>query len=233
MSNNDVDIQIQAGNTANAQSTPYFDRGDASASSAVINGNTILTSTNFDLRNVGAPTTDATCNAYDSATGPVSGQGLRRIPDGALLRVVEHDRAVWRADRRDGDRRRRAGRGVVGCSGDQQRRRLTGYLVTASPGGATCTTTGALTCTVTGLTNGTAYTFTVQATNASGNGAPSVAERAGHPVQGRIGTAGSRRNPRLQPGDAAASVRHPARAGAPTPCVRSPRPRSAEPPSSK
>jgi predicted phage tail protein len=50
---------------------------------------------------------------------------------------------------------------------------ITGYTVTAAPGGATCTTTGAVTCTVTGLTNGTAYTFTVVATNGVGNSAAS------------------------------------------------------------
>jgi len=38
---------------------------------------------------------------------------------------------------------------------------LTGYLVTASPSGATCSTTTALTCTLTGLTNGTTYSVTV------------------------------------------------------------------------
>jgi peptidoglycan/xylan/chitin deacetylase (PgdA/CDA1 family) len=47
---------------------------------------------------------------------------------------------------------------------------ITGYTVTASPGGATCSTTGALSCMVTGLTNGTAYTFTVKATNSVGTG---------------------------------------------------------------
>jgi 5'-nucleotidase len=50
---------------------------------------------------------------------------------------------------------------------------ITGYTVAAAPGGATCTTTGALTCTVTGLTNGTAHTFTVVATNGVGNSAAS------------------------------------------------------------
>jgi hypothetical protein len=36
-------------------------------------------------------------------------------------------------------------------------------------GGAQCTTTGATSCTVTGLTNGTAYTFTVTATQRCGD----------------------------------------------------------------
>ena len=57
---------------------------------------------------------------------------------------------------------------------------ITGYTV-ASSGGQTCTTT-LLTCTVTGLTNGTAYTFTVRATNAIGNSPVSTASSAVTPV---------------------------------------------------
>ncbi len=58
---------------------------------------------------------------------------------------------------------------------------ITGYTVTASPGGQTCTTTGATECVVSGLTNGTAYTFTVVATNAVGDSSPSAASVSSTP----------------------------------------------------
>lgn len=47
------------------------------------------------------------------------------------------------------------------------------YTVTATPGGATCTTP-ALTCTVSGLNDSTQYTFTVTATNSAGTGPAST-----------------------------------------------------------
>ncbi len=59
---------------------------------------------------------------------------------------------------------------------------VTGYVVTASPGGQSCSTSGATSCTVTGLTDGTAYTFTVHATNAVGNSAESSASAAVTPA---------------------------------------------------
>ena len=54
---------------------------------------------------------------------------------------------------------------------------ITGYTVTSSPGGFTGTGS-ASPITVTGLTNGTAYTFTVTATNAVGTGAASAASNS-------------------------------------------------------
>jgi hypothetical protein len=59
---------------------------------------------------------------------------------------------------------------------------ITGYTVTANPGGATCNTTGVLTCTVAGLANGTNYTFSVVAANAIGASAASTASAAVMPA---------------------------------------------------
>lgn len=55
---------------------------------------------------------------------------------------------------------------------------ITGYTATASPGGATCTTTSATTCTITGLTDGTSESISVTATNTQGTGSASSAASA-------------------------------------------------------
>lgn len=52
---------------------------------------------------------------------------------------------------------------------------ITGYTVTADPGGRTCTTTDARVCTIDGLVNGATYRFTVVAANAAGSGPVSTA----------------------------------------------------------
>lgn len=59
---------------------------------------------------------------------------------------------------------------------------IAGYTVTASHGGASCSTTGATTCTVTGLMNRYLYTFHVRASNAEGNGPPGVIRISLDPV---------------------------------------------------
>ena len=60
---------------------------------------------------------------------------------------------------------------------------ISGYTVSASPGGASCTAAANATgCTVSGLSNGAVYTFTVVANNAAGSSTPSASSGSVIPV---------------------------------------------------
>jgi hypothetical protein len=59
---------------------------------------------------------------------------------------------------------------------------ITGYTVTAEPGGRVCNTGGQLSCTVTQLANGTNYSFTVVAKTVVGNSPPSAPSSVVTPV---------------------------------------------------
>jgi len=78
---------------------------------------------------------------------------------------------------------------------------ITGYVATATPGGATCTTAG-LSCTIPGLANGTTYSVTVIARSAAGSGpatsAGQVTPRAAvSAVAGRKNSTDNRPRPRI------------------------------------
>ncbi|MDO8209107.1 fibronectin type III domain-containing protein [Conexibacter sp. CPCC 206217] len=83
--------------------------------------------------------------AVPAVTAPAAPTTVTAIPDGTTVRVT------WAAPDDDGG-------APIGR-----------YVVTAQPGGASCTTTGN-SCEITGLTPGQTYTFTVVAVNSAGEG---------------------------------------------------------------
>lgn len=87
---------------------------------------------------------------------------------------------------------------------------VAGYVVTASPGGATCTAIAPVTtCTLTGLTNGVQYTVRVRATDAAGkSGATAVVKTTPvSPIGGRtIEPPGAPGYLTATPGDASAAL---------------------------
>ncbi|NHC47022.1 right-handed parallel beta-helix repeat-containing protein [Motilibacter aurantiacus] len=72
LSGNDVGVQVQGGNTANVQSTPFFDRGDAAQGDATVRHNSIA-GNGTGLRAAGAlavVTLNAENDWWGSNTGP-------------------------------------------------------------------------------------------------------------------------------------------------------------------
>ena len=77
---------------------------------------------------------------------------------------------------------------------------ITEYVVTATPGGKTATGTSSP-ITVTGLTNGTSYTFTVQAVNKAGTGEASAESNAVTPQGSSGGEPGNEEPGEEEPGE--------------------------------
>ncbi len=85
---------------------------------------------------------------------------------------------------------------------------ITGYTVTASPGGGSCVwVAGPLSCVVAGLSNGTAYTFSVTATNSVGTGPPSAPSNEVTPFAPVVDTApGAPTGVSASPGNGQAAI---------------------------
>ncbi|MCI3927076.1 S-layer homology domain-containing protein [Paenibacillus sp. TRM 82003] len=180
---------------ATATLQPSFDPGTTSYNAYVERGETVL--------RVGAEDTEATVtvavyNARNElALAPVDILGTQAGRDIAL--PPDADRINLAVVAQDGTTRKQytvavrrpsaEPTNVTAVAGDGQATvsftpptddggsPITGYEVTATPGGRTATGTGSPIA-VGGLTNGTRYTFTVKAVNAAGESAPSAASNA-------------------------------------------------------
>jgi YVTN family beta-propeller protein len=103
-----------------------------------------------------------------------NGLGLSRIVADTTVKAASAPSAPWGVGATAGPAQATVSFSAPISSGGSA---ITNYTVTASPGGQTATGSGSP-ITVTGLTNGTTYTFTVTATNASGTSPRSTASAA-------------------------------------------------------
>jgi outer membrane protein OmpA-like peptidoglycan-associated protein len=91
---------------------------------------------------------------------------------------------------------------------------IDGYIVTANPGGLTCTAVApATTCTISGLDNGTTYTFDVVATNNVGNSSSSDPSGSVTPASGPAAPD----RVQVTPGNGSATINWSAPTSGPTP----------------
>ena len=140
--------------------------GSVSGATATSDGSGIATVGSWTLGPTAGPNTlTASAAGLDDVTFTATGVSVPAAPTNVVATAGDAQATVsWTAPVDDG--------GLE----------ITGYTVTSSPDGLSCTTTGATTCTVTGLTNGTAYSFTVIATNGVGDSVPSTASDLVTPV---------------------------------------------------
>jgi len=186
--------------------------GSASVASNAVTpaGNQTITFSNPGAQNFGTtPTLTATATSGLTPTFTSSTSGVCTITSGGVLTFVTAGTCTIKADQAGNGSYTAAatvtqsftvnavipGAPVIGAAtaGNTQASvaftapaatggaAITGYTVTASPGGATATGS-ASPIIVTGLTNGTAYTFTVTATNPAGTGGASAASSSVTPV---------------------------------------------------
>ena len=120
--------------------------------------------------------------AYQRHCLHIHGNGDQRGRDRAGIQPFKQRNACHgsrRADKRNRNGGQYAGDGQLQPPASNGGSAITDYTVTSSPGSITAQGS-ASPITVTGLTNGTAYTFTVAATNAAGTGPSSGALQAGN-----------------------------------------------------
>jgi hypothetical protein len=154
--------------------------------------------TNAGNRSIGW-ITPAGVESNFTGSGTNSPRGIAAGPDGMMWFVNEGNNSIAQVTVSAGPSAPGAPTSVFGVAGNAQvavswaapasdgGAPITGYTVTASPDGATCSwTTGPLTCTVPGLANGTPYTFTVAATNVRGTGPPSAPSSSVTPAAGDL-----------------------------------------------